>query len=188
MTGDTNLCTILVTTQLQLHQPQYDSPKCKAKILKSMILLESTKHNSSMAMMLHCRSQNHNQLTTHHHTFVKMSFGIPGNCLMGVWTAHILLCTILHKFKAFPATAAQPRFRAISNKHLINRPALWVTYTISDMRANPSNFRFDMYACRRTLILADGSSMDSLMGNGTRSTSFDNSTFSSSLTTMCLKK
>ena len=57
---------------------------------------------------------------------------------------------------------------------------------MSAVIASPSSLSREIYVCKRTLILADGSSMLSLMGMGTRSTSLASSTFSSSRTKMYL--
>lgn len=54
--------------------------------------------------------------------------------------------------------------------------------TMSLARENPSNVSREMYAWNKTLILAEGSSIDSLTGIGTLSSNFFNSSLSSGLT------
>ncbi|RUS18550.1 hypothetical protein BC937DRAFT_88636 [Endogone sp. FLAS-F59071] len=66
------------------------------------------------------------------------------------------------------------------------RPALCVTYTMSDTSAKPSSLSCEMYACSSTLILLVDSSIPSLTGTGTRSSSLLSSSFSSSRTGMYL--
>ena len=64
--------------------------------------------------------------------------------------------------------------------YLIRRFADCVMNTMSDMRANPSSFNWEMWDWSRMFTLAVGSSIDSLMGIGTRSISLFSSSFSSS--------
>lgn len=63
---------------------------------------------------------------------------------------YMRLLTILQRARALSASWAQPLCSTISNMALINRPADWVTNTMSDIRANPSNLSWEMYACSST--------------------------------------
>lgn len=82
------------------------------------------------------------------------------------------LSIILQRLRVLSVSWAQPRLRTISKMARISRPADWVTYTMSAMRAKPSSFSWEMKAWRSTLILALGSSMLSFTGIGTRSSNF----------------
>lgn len=60
--------------------------------------------------------------------------------------------TSLHRLRALSVRPAQPRFRQISNRQRIRRPADCVTYTISLLSARPSSLRLLMYACRKRTL------------------------------------
>ena len=60
------------------------------------------------------------------------------------WLPHMRLLIILHRFMALFVRPAQPRLRQISNRQRIRRPALCVTYTMSDAMASPSSFSCEM--------------------------------------------
>ena len=92
---------------------------------------------------------------------------------------HIRLSAILQRSRALLATDDQPFLSDISKIARSIRPADWVTYTISAISARPSSFSREMKACKRTLILACGSSIVSFTGMGTRPTNFASSNFSS---------
>ena len=80
-------------------------------------------------------------------TLTKMSMGTFLNWRSGVWLPHMRWLTILHRAMDLSARPAQPRFRQISNRQRIRRPALCVTYTMSVDSARPSSFSREMYAC-----------------------------------------
>ena len=101
------------------------------------------------------------------------------NCRNGVCDAQVRRAHILHNANDFSASCDHPFLSTISNIQRKMRPALCVTYTMSDINAKPSRRMLLMYAWRRMLIFAVGSSIDSFTGMGTRSANLDSSIFSS---------
>ena len=75
------------------------------------------------------------------------TLGTPRNWRKGVWDPHIRWLTMRQRAWDLAARLAQPRRRHTSNRQRMSRPALCVTYTMSDASASPSSFSWLMNAC-----------------------------------------
>mmetsp|Transcript_1320 Transcript_1320/g.3149 ORF Transcript_1320/g.3149 Transcript_1320/m.3149 type:complete len:226 (-) Transcript_1320:708-1385(-) len=90
-------------------------------------------------------SKKRSQLSTSFFSsFLMISMGILENCLRGIMLPHILLSTILHRPRVRSVRLAHPLRSTISNRARMRRPALWVMYVMSAMRAKPSSFSCEM--------------------------------------------
>ena len=67
---------------------------------------------------------------------------------------HMRLLTILQSDRALSASWAQPRYSTISYRARTRRPADCVMKTMSTIRAKPSSFSWEMYACSSTFTCA----------------------------------
>ena len=75
---------------------------------------------------------------------VSHSQGISWANRDSTWEPHMRRVTILHSCRARCVRLLQPRRRQISNRQRMSRPALCVTYTMSEDSARPSSFSWLM--------------------------------------------